>query len=489
MTDSPAAETGSRESSLDSVHTASFADLLAENRISVLITTYQAGKVIIARENGGKVNTHFRGFSKPMGLAVAPNRFVVGVRGHVIDFRNVPSAAQKLEPKGRHTACYLPRATYVTGDIDIHEMAIVADDIVFVNTRFSCLCRINLDYSFEPIWRPSFITAYDPRDRCHLNGLAVRDNAIRYVSALGVTDEPAGWRKNKTEGGVIIDVLEDRIVKDSLSMPHSPRWYAQKLWYLESGKGDVVAFDPDTGAEALRVNLPGFTRGIDFFGPYAFVGTSQVRETAVFSDLEITRSQPIRDSGVWVLDVRTGETVAFLKFTGGVQEIFAVTVLPEAFPDIGNEDEKLIFSTFVIPDDAMGNTVIPDETWQPVEPTFEAGNAHFNKGEIAAAIDCYLKALESDESFLPARYNLGLAYFKNEDSVQAKEVMLEVVKREAGHAEALYTLGRLFFVEKDYESAISYLTRSHNIRPGFEAAKIALDEAIRESEHKTPQDQ
>ncbi|MFT6285922.1 MAG: hypothetical protein ACJAYC_001279 [Halieaceae bacterium] len=486
MNDSPAAQTGSRENSLESIHTRTFTDILSANSISVLITTYQAGKVIIAREDGGVTNTHFRGFRKPMGLAVTKNRFVLGALGQILDFRNVPSAAHKLDPKGRHTACYVPRATHVTGDIDIHELAIIGDDIVFVNTRFSCLCRLNSEYSFEPIWRPSFVSAYDPRDRCHLNGLAIRDNAVRYVSALGTSDEPGGWRKNKTDGGVIIDVLEDRIVRGSLSMPHSPRWYAQKLWYLESGKGDVVAFDPDTGAEALRVNLPGFTRGLDFFGHYAFVGTSQVRETAVFSDLEITRNQPVRDSGVWVIDVRTGKIVAYLKFTGGVQEIFAVSVLPDAFPDIASEDEKLAYSTFVIPDELLSEAVTPDADWKSTEDYFEAGNGHMNNGNLEGAIECYLQALESDANYLPARYNLGLAYFKQDDRAQTKEVMLEVVRREAGHAEALYTLGRLAFDAGDSNAAIDYFTQSTKIRPRFEAARTGLAEAVSASE-KTAQ--
>lgn len=474
MSDSPTAAAGPREDFLESVHTRSFTELLAKNGISVLITTYQAGKLIIAREDNGVTNTHFRGFRKPMGLAVAKNRIVLGALGQIHDLRNVPSAAPKLEPEGRHTACYVPRAAHVTGDIDIHEMAIVGDDIIFANTRFSCLCRVNSEFSFEPIWRPSFISAYDPRDRCHLNGLAVRDGEVRYVSALGTSDEPGGWRKNKTSGGVIIDIKEDRIVRDSLSMPHSPRWYANKLWYLESGKGGVVAFDPVTGEDALRLTLPGFTRGIDFFGPYAFVGISQVRETAVFSDLEITRSQPVRDSGVWVIDVRNGETVAFLKFTGGVQEIFAVSIVPEAFPDIATENEQLAYSTFVIPDHLVGNVVAPGPEWKSTEDLFEGGNSHFNRGDTEQAIASYEQALAADENYLPARYNLGLAYLKANRTDEARAVLLNVVEREAGHAEALHTLGRISLDGGDTKAAIGYLERSLAIRPDFEAARNSL---------------
>ena len=38
------------------------------------------------------------------------------------------------------------------------------------------------------------VPAYDLRNRCHLNGLAMRDGHPRYVPALGETDTPGGWR-------------------------------------------------------------------------------------------------------------------------------------------------------------------------------------------------------------------------------------------------------------------------------------------------------
>ena len=117
-------------------------------------------------------------------------------------------------------------------------------------------------------------------------------------------------------------------------MPHSPRWYGGRLWVLESGAGTLSVVDPATGTSRRWRRLPGFTRGLDFLGPLAFVGLSQVRETAVFSGIPITeRLKPeetdVRRLGV---DLRTGQTVAFLRFEAGVQEIFAVQVLPYRFP-------------------------------------------------------------------------------------------------------------------------------------------------------------
>src|SRR4029079_7657093 len=65
---------------LRSVHTSNFPRLLAEAPASVLVTTYQAGKLVILRNDGGVLNTHFRNFLKPMGLAVEVSPTHVSVK-------------------------------------------------------------------------------------------------------------------------------------------------------------------------------------------------------------------------------------------------------------------------------------------------------------------------------------------------------------------------------------------------------------------------
>ena len=114
------------------------------------VTTYQAGKLVVLRSDAGVINTHFRAFNKPMGMAVAPGRLAIGTAVDVWEFRNVPAVAAKLDPPGKHDACYLPRSAHVTGDIQIHEMAYVGNDVLFVNTRFSCLATHDPDHSFAP---------------------------------------------------------------------------------------------------------------------------------------------------------------------------------------------------------------------------------------------------------------------------------------------------------------------------------------------------
>ena len=340
-----------------SIHTSNVPEILAHFGMSLLVTTYQAGRLVILRNDGGVLNTHFRMFPKPMGLALAPNRLAIGCERDIGEFHNVPVVGSKIEPLGKHDACFLPRVSHATGDVQIHEMAWIGDDVWFINTRFSCLCTRSHNDSFQPRWRPPFITQLAPEDRCHLNGLCVVDGRIKYVSALGETNEPGGWRENKRDGGVLMDVETNEVVARGLSMPHSPRWYRDRLWVLNSGEGGLGFIDPLTGRYELVAELPGFTRGLDFVGPLAFIGLSQVRESAIFSGIKIADRPPEeRSCGVWIVHIETGEMVGFVKFEEAVQEIFAVQILHNArFPELVNDDNELLNNSFVLPDEALAD--------------------------------------------------------------------------------------------------------------------------------------
>src|SRR5271157_1977563 len=180
---------------LRAVHTTNFPALLRRLGASLLVTTYQAGKLVMVRDEGDHLNTHFRAFQAPMGMALAGDRLALGTNIQVWEFVDVPAVTSKLDPPGRHDACFLPRSSHVTGDIQIHEMAWGAGSALWVvNTRFSCLCTLDGSASFAPQWRPPFVRALEPTDRCHLNGLGMVDGRPRYVTALGETDGPAGGR-------------------------------------------------------------------------------------------------------------------------------------------------------------------------------------------------------------------------------------------------------------------------------------------------------
>src|SRR5258708_34931954 len=167
---------------------------------------------------------------------------------------------------------------------------------------------------------------------------------------LGETDTVGGWRENKRNGGLLMDITTNEILLRGLAMPHSASMYQDKLWVLESGQGSLAWVDLETRELHTVCQLPGFTRGISFVGPLAFIGLSQVRESAVFSGIPLVERLQERTCGVWVVNINTGETLGFLRFDSGVQEIFAVHGLPARFPEMLEWTGERWKTSDVIPD-------------------------------------------------------------------------------------------------------------------------------------------
>lgn len=331
-------------------HTASFRALLETLASTLLVTTYQADRLIFVRTGPDGINTHFRSLRTPMGVAYDGRRLAIGTRGEIIVFQNQPALAARLDPPGDHDACFVARTRYATGDIRVHDLAWAGDELWVVNTRFSCLATLDGEHSFVPRWQPPFITGMAAEDRCHLNGLAVVDGEPRYVTVLGITDERDGWRERKADGGAVLDVRSGAVVAAGLSMPHSPRWRDGKLWVLQSGTGSLGIVDLASGRVDEVARVPGFARGLTFAGRYALIGLSRVREH-VFDGLPLTRDRDQElQCGVWVVDTETGETVGHLEFGGLVQEIFELTLLPGMrWPELVEPGAPLADSAFVLP--------------------------------------------------------------------------------------------------------------------------------------------
>jgi uncharacterized protein (TIGR03032 family) len=327
-----------------------FVEVLHQLRASLLITTYQANKLLVARVAGAGLSMLVRTFDRPMGLAAAGGRLALGTRKEVWLLRDAPDVAPRVEPAGRHDACFVPRSAHVTGDIAVHELAWAGEELWMVNTRFSCLCTLHPDYSFVPRWRPPFVSALAAEDRCHLNGLAVVEGRPGYVTSLGETDSPNGWRADKPRGGCLMEVSSGAVISRGLSMPHSPRWHDGRLWVLESGTGQLVLVDPATGRRQRVAELPGFARSLALAGPYAFVGLSKIRPTSAMDGVPLAdRGEPLK-CGVAVVDLRGGRVAALLEFQTAVEEIFDVQLLPGLrFPEVIGFQQETIRHTFVVP--------------------------------------------------------------------------------------------------------------------------------------------
>jgi uncharacterized protein (TIGR03032 family) len=329
-----AAEDGDEPSSLFRyVHSTNFPELLESLQATLLVTTYQAGKLLAFRARNGRLSMLVRTFDRAMGLAAGRDAMALGTKHYVWLFQNSPELAAKAGEG--HDAFFLPRLAYVTGDLDLHEMAWAKDELWMVNTLFSCLCTLHPKHSFVPRWRPPFVTRLARQDRCHLNGLAVDEGCPKYVTAFGESDTPEGWRPSKADGGVLLELPRGEIVARGLSMPHSPRLVNGQLWVLDSGRGRLALVDRTAGTLETVAELPGYTRGLAICGRYAFVGFSKSRETQVFGGVPITVQPTERKCGVGVVDLRSGRATGLIEFQGIIEEIFDVQVLSGIrFPQI-----------------------------------------------------------------------------------------------------------------------------------------------------------
>jgi uncharacterized protein (TIGR03032 family) len=295
---------------------------------SLLISTYQAGKLVAVGVEGGALDLSFHSFEQAMGVAVAPDRIAVGSRSQIWYLRNAPDVAPRLEPKGHFDACFLARSSHVTGEIHGHEMAWVGRELWVVNTLFSCLCTLHEAHSFVPRWRPPFISGLAAEDRCHLNGLAMVGDRPKFVTAMAETDTPRGWRQGKATTGCLIDVSSGETVARGFAMPHSPRVERDRVWLLDSGRGRLVTVDPATGRAETVAELPGYTRGLAFAGPFAFIGLSKIRETSTFGGVPVADRRDELKCGVGVVELESCRLISLLEFKAGVDEIFDVRVMP-----------------------------------------------------------------------------------------------------------------------------------------------------------------
>ncbi len=224
----------------------------------------------------------------------------------------------------------------MTGRIDIHDIAVgdtgAGESVIFVNTLYGCLATVSDAASFRPLWKPPFLSALVPEDRCHLNGLAMRGGSPAFVTAVSRSDVADGWREHRRRGGCVYDVRTGEPVCEGLSMPHSPRLYDDRLWLLNSGTGEFGSVDLDEGRFTPICFCPGYARGLAFVGRQAIIGLSKPRRNATFDGLELDERLKAKDAaprcGLLVVDLDTGQTVEWLRFEHTIEELYDVAVLP-----------------------------------------------------------------------------------------------------------------------------------------------------------------
>jgi uncharacterized protein (TIGR03032 family) len=301
---------------------AGFVTWLAGSGGSLLISTYQAGHLIFVNSDGQRLRFLLRKVMRPMGIDVVGGRLAVASKGRLQLYDNAPALAPLVGRSAPHDALWLPSKGWEAEGLDLHDVALgEGGELWAVNTKGSSLVTAGEGGRLFNRWQPPFVSAYTLEDRCHLNGLALREGRPAVVTALAETDVPAGWREHKVGGGVLVDVQSGDVILRGLTMPHSPRIHNGALYVLDSGQGRLLRVG---GLHVDRVcQLQGYLRGLAFCGNVALIGLCRIRESNTFGGMPVQARHP--DGllcGVALVDVVSGQQLGLLRFTSGVHEIF-----------------------------------------------------------------------------------------------------------------------------------------------------------------------
>ena len=334
-------------------------ELLKKLNCSLAISTYQAGKLIFISPKDEEFLIQLpRTFEKPMGIAYDAEKGKLGLacKNSIELFQNSKALAE-FYPKApqKYDALFMPRVSYNSGGVDIHDLSFGKDQQIFgVNTLFSCLVKFDDQFNFTPVWQPKFISKLSAEDRCHLNGLVMQNGAPKYATTFNQGDKHQSWRENITKTGTLIDVLSDEIIADNLAMPHSPILINEKLYVLLSATGQLIEIDVNNGKTTEIINLNGFVRGMSYFKEYLFIGLSKLRKnSSTFAKLAI--ADKANYAGIAIVHLPTGSYCGEIKYHSSVDEIYDIEVIPDLLrPNIINN---------TMPESKMGISIPGQSFW------------------------------------------------------------------------------------------------------------------------------
>lgn len=318
---------------VDITHSRNFLRWLKAHNVALAVSTYKTSKLYFLGYNPetNKLSVFERTLERCMGLFSHGRSLYIGTRTAVWRFENILPNGQTHQG---YDAVYTPKVMNVTGDVDVHDvLREESGRVLFVSTAFSCVAALSEEHSFVPVWIPSFINKLAPEDRCHLNGAGLRDGVLRYVTLVAPSNVNEGWRNQRNTGGQVIDIVTGEVVCDGLCMPHSPRWYQDRLWLHNAGTGEFGYVNMQAKRFVAIAFCPGYLRGLSFLGNYAIAGISRPRSEPTFNGLpldeNLKREGALPRCGLQVINLGNGDIEHTVTFEGLVEEIYDIAVLPE----------------------------------------------------------------------------------------------------------------------------------------------------------------
>ncbi len=359
-----------------SIHSDNLPKILKALNISLVVTSYQSARLILIRSDGKTLDTRFKTFARPMGIYADEEHITLGTFNQVLEFKRSDKLLKEIKnekldktenftkkvlekdkeeleklQKARQEeidsvknsdSLYLHRASLTTGMINIHDIAWGDEGLWVVNSTFSCLSTLSPDNSFVAKWKPKFISELVPEDRCHLNGMAMKDGKPKYVTTFNMEDSRDSWSKERIDYGTLIDIDTNEILIEGMIMPHSPKVYKDEVYVCESGLGVVWKINPRTKEKTEIIKLQGFTRGLYFYGDLMLVGTSQVRASEIKKPTPISTMYDETYAGIWIVNPQKKEILAYIKFDGDIDQIYDIAVIPDStMPELLNLNSSL----------------------------------------------------------------------------------------------------------------------------------------------------
>jgi len=277
-------------------------DLLGDR---VLLATSHSDNVVLSYKAGES----WQGIPLNQARGIAMNESSIAIAGQDGVFLYSPST-------GAFVSMFVPV------DHSTHELAFTSAGLLACSPSRSSLTQYAITGGTD-VWTIPGVDVGTTDGRSWINGVVVSGDKPAYVTTLGVSNTPDGWRAEAAASrGALIDVQANQIVLQDLLFPHTPTIQPDgSVLFLNSGHGQVCKWTPGDSSFTVIVELGGWARGLTMLdSTHAIVGVSQGRLTAI-PDLTV---DPMASPGLRLVDLSTGSVVQEMPVD--VREIFDLAV-------------------------------------------------------------------------------------------------------------------------------------------------------------------
>jgi uncharacterized protein (TIGR03032 family) len=309
-------------------------DLLDEMGVTLIVTREYEHLAVSLRCERGRPQIAYARIPHPSGIAVDRRRHTVSIAStrnpnQIVEWG---PAADQAGAGGGVGGPLLPRRSwFFPGRLYLHDLVVLNGSLMAAAAGMNTVVRISPDGRCRPVWWPACVDGdggpHFERNYLQLNSIAT-GNSLRTSFFSASSDRMSrrrpGHRNFAVDGkGVVFDGRTREVCCRGLTRPHAARLHRGQLWVLNSGYGQVGRVSG--GRFEPAATLTGWTRGLAFCGPIAFVGVSRVlprfRQYAPGLSLERSRC------GLCAVCTTTGRVLAALSWPDGNQ-IFGIECMP-----------------------------------------------------------------------------------------------------------------------------------------------------------------